>query len=132
MNDKKLSPLEKARLKMEQAKAELLRLEAKERERVKRERRRVIELWGEVAAAALADGVLSPEQWQMHCRKYLPFDSQKTLALAGIEKYASLSPTHVEAQMARGEPALPIPPHISQEESGAEETDPPHQPPVDK
>ena len=88
MSDKKRTMLEKSRQKFEQARAELLRQEAKERERIKRERRRVIELWGEVVAAALQDGKLPAQQWQAYCEKYLSYDSQKALAKAGIHQYA--------------------------------------------
>jgi hypothetical protein len=97
VSEKKMTTLEKARHKFEQARGELLRQEAKEKQKQKRERRRVIELWGEVAAAALAEGVLTPATWRAHCARYLSHDSQRQLAQAGIEKYAKREEEEAEA-----------------------------------
>ena len=97
MSEKKMTTLEKARHKFEPARAELLRQEAKEKQKQKRERRRVIELWGEVAASALAEGVLQPGIWRSHCERYLSHDSQRQIAQAGIEKYAKREEGQAEA-----------------------------------
>ena len=97
MTKKAIDQIEVLKQKEEAIKRQRKLLEAKEREKQKAKKENVMFRWGEVAAAALADGKLNPDEWAEWCRAYLKHERPRETALAGIELYgqtaASSTPT---------------------------------------
>lgn len=114
--------IERAKAKQKAVKAHLQKLEKKERQQRRKHYERVQFLWGQVAANALQEGVLTVSQWKQFCEQYLTNEKEQQDAIAALE--------NVEAIVIRKKAITKAKSAVSMEEETVF-SDSKNQPPID-